>query len=100
MLQKVDPVRLVFRHTVEPFVSLSIWSKPLYEQDVWTKEFNYWRTHHGDVTVCALVRMMGVPAYFVLRLLCNVTRAETSFSFAAERTSSCISAGCDCSVVC
>jgi hypothetical protein len=88
VLQKVGPVRLVFRHTVEPVVSLSIWSRPLFEQDVWMKkEFNYRRTHCGDVTGCALVRMMGVPACFILRLLCNVTRAEISFRFAAERTS-------------
>ena len=100
LLQKVGPVRLVFRHAVEPFVSFSIWSQPLFEQDVWMKEFNYRRTHHGDVAGCALVRMMGVPVCFILRLLCNITCAETNFRFAAERTSSCISGGCDCSAGC
>jgi hypothetical protein len=41
-------------------------SQPLFEQDVWMKEFNYRRIHHGDVTGCALVRMMGVPDYYVM----------------------------------
>jgi len=95
VLQKVGPVRLVFRRTVEPIVSLSIWSQPLFEQDEWIKEFDYRRTHHDDVTGYVLVRMMGVPACFILRLLCNVTCAESSICFAAERTSSCISLGCD-----
>jgi hypothetical protein len=75
-------------------------SQPLFEQDVWMKEFNYRGIHHGDVTGCALVRMMGVPECCILRLLCNVTCAETSFVFAAERTSSCVSVRCDCSVDC
>jgi hypothetical protein len=89
----------VFHHKIEPVVSWSVWSQPLFEQDVCLKEFNYRRTRHGDVTGCALVRMMGVPACFIPWLLCNVTCAETSFRFAVEWTSSCISAGGDQSPV-